>query len=262
MTDALYLYCVTPNTGLETLAAGDFPSLLGPIRWEVFGNVGAVMSPIENVEEWVSDDLLADADWATHRALHHARVIELVWEKTPVYPAQFGTLFGSVDSLKNVLGRQRPNLDNFFRSTAGMAEWGVKVFFNPREAQKKWIEERLEQGNNVLGTLSGGHRYLAEQQLRKEAKLGVLSEYRVRCAQLLDELTHDAAGVCERTLPILPDSEMQPIGHWAALWPVAFSSEINERMELALAEYKALAIDIQWSGPWPPYSFRPSLILD
>lgn len=260
MSEALYLYCLAPHAGLENLAGSDFPNLLGPVRCEVLGNVGAVLSQIENLEEWVSDDLLADADWATRRALHHAQVIELVWSKIPVYPAQFGTLFGSVHSLENLLDRQRASLDEFFQSTAGMAEWGIKVFFNPREAQNKWIEDRLEHEKAAFGALSGGHRYLAEQRLRKEAKSRVASEYESLCTRLLNEVAHDASGVCGRALPVTPDSEIQPLGHWAALWPVTFSPRVNERMEQALAAYRPMGVDLQWSGPWPPYSFRPSLM--
>ncbi|WP_367026547.1 GvpL/GvpF family gas vesicle protein [Methylococcus sp. ANG] len=262
MSAALYLYCLTPQAAPEDLCLSEFPNLFGSVHWEACGEIGAVLSRIENVEGWVSDDLFADADWATHRALHHARVIELVWSKVPVYPAQFGTLYGSLDSLKSVLVREHASLDRFFRATAGMAEWDIKVFFNPSKAQDKWVQDRIDMERDVIGGLSGGKRYLVEQRLRRDAKYSVVSDYKTLCVRILEELTHDAAGVCGRALPPLEDSDKQPLGHWAALWPATFSSEIDERMEEARAEHRRLGIDVQWSGPWPPYSFRSMLTLD
>lgn len=257
--EGLYLYCLTPPSGVEGLAEAQLPTLLGPVHGEVLGGIGAVLSPVAELAEWADESRIASPDWVTPRALHHGRVIEEVWHNAAVYPARFGTLFASRDSLERLIGRHRPGLEDFFAAVTGMGEWGVKVFFDPLRAENQWMAERLRLEADVLDALPAGRRYLAEQRLRREARGGVAKRMESLCRQLAEQLTRQGGGFRERALPPVEEPERRPLGHWAVLWPDHQAAELAELLEETAAAYEPDGIELQWSGPWPPYSFRPAL---
>lgn len=258
-TGAIYLYCLIPPSELKSIAAVEMPALLGPVRGELLGGIGAVISSVAEPGGWTDDDCLGSPDWVNPRALHHARVIELVWRETAVYPARFGTLFRSRDSLEQLICRQQSSLIEFFGATAGMTEWDVKIFFDPVRVEQHWIEEYLQQDAAMLDALPVGRRYLAEQRLRREASVAVTPRLETICVGLAEQLTHLAGELRERSLPPVEDPARRPLGHWAILWPHTRVPELTGVLEAAAAIHRPCGIELQWSGPWPPYSFRPSL---
>jgi hypothetical protein len=232
---------------------------LGPVRGEILGGLGAVVSLVTSLAEWNDDTRLTCADWITPRALHHARVVEHMWHQAPVYPAGFGTLFTSRNSLKKLIDRHKFTLEDFFDSTTGMAEWGIKVFFDPQRAEERCMEERLRQEAGRLDALPGGQRYLAEQRLRRECHGGLGVRLETVCRQLAEQLTRQAGGFRTNPLPPAEDPARRPLGHWAVLWPRRQGSVLTELLEAEAAAHAAAGIELRWSGPWPPYSFRPAL---
>jgi hypothetical protein len=256
----VYLYCLTPASHVDRAwAGGDLPTLLGPVCGEILGGLGAVVSPVADLAEWNDDTRINSLDWVTPRALHHARIVEHMWQQAPVYPAGFGTLFTSRDSLQQLIDRHRSTLEDFFDSTCGMAEWGIKVFFDPLQAEKQWMEERLQQETARLAVLPAGQRYLAEQGLRRECRRDLVARLETVCQELAEELTRQAGGFRVRPLPASEDSARQPLGHWAILWPRKQDPVLREFLEIKATAHAAAGIELQWSGPWPPYSFRPAL---
>ncbi|WP_022949483.1 GvpL/GvpF family gas vesicle protein [Methylohalobius crimeensis] len=257
---ALYLYCLTPANNLDVLKELELPKLLGPICGEEVNGVGAVVSPVTDMSSWQDGARLNSLDWVTPRVLHHARVIERFWREAPVYPSGFGTLFSSRNRLRLLIEGHKMVLEDFFAATGGMAEWDIKIFFDPRHAEECWKAEQLRKKAEFSG-LPAGRRYLAEQYLRKESQQGAVARLETLSRQWAVRLAQEGEGFRERPLPPAQESRRQAVGHWAVLWPER-ASNLVDLMEQAAAEFQSVGADLQWSGPWPPYSFRPVLETD
>jgi hypothetical protein len=111
----------------------------------------------------------------------------------------------------------------------------------------------------MLETLPPGRRYLVEQRLRQECREGVALRMETLCRQLAEQLTLQGKGFRERSLPPVADSGRRPLGHWAILWPAQQATALEALLENAAVAWQPEGIQLQWSGPWPPYSFRPVL---
>jgi hypothetical protein len=189
-------------------------------------------------------------------------VIEEVRRKRPVYPARFGTLFTSAAALADAVKQYERTLGAFFAMTQGRAEWGVKVFFDPEQAEGEWIRDRLEGQAAQLDALPSGRRYLVEQGLRREARKSLAPRLEALCCEAASRLTHQPDGLRERPLPPVEDAKHRPLAHWAVLWPLDQEGELKARLVDSAAALEAAGIQLEWTGPWPPYSFRPNLADD
>jgi hypothetical protein len=258
-TETLYLYCLAPPGKEAGFGGNDLPQLLGPVFELDLGGLTAIVSRLEDADEWADDRRLGTLDWVTPRALHHARVIEQVWQSRPVYPARFGTLFTSVQPLQEMVRKHEDALQDYFGLIEGGAEWGVKVFFDPEEAEARWIAEQIDGDAEQLDALPAGRRYLAEQRLRREAKKSLAPRLEAVCHELARRLIHQPDGLRERALPPEEDPKRRPLAHWAFLWPLSQKAELEHRLGEAVLAAEQSALQLQWTGPWPPYSFRPSL---
>jgi len=258
---ALYLYCLAPLVGEEGMAGVAFPDLLGPVRELDLGGVGAMVSAVDR-ESWSDESRLSSLEWVTPRALHHARVIDQVSRARPVYPARFGTLFTTPEALSAVVQQHAEPLRDFFAMVEGRVEWDVKIFFDPGEAEARWIQEQIRAAAALLDDLPTGRRYLAEQAMRREARKSLAPRLEALCGELASRLSHDEHGLRERPLPPVVDEKRRPLIHWALLWPEALDDELRRRLADAADYCETSGLQLEWTGPWPPYSFRPNLTDD
>ncbi len=127
MSTGIYLFCLTPENTLPEVVGtgidGEHPLLV-----EAIGNVAAVFSEV-NLEDFTGPGAQArmeDLSWIGPRALRHEEVIMAVMEQAPVLPVRFGTVFSSLEAMKETLRRHQDTLSKFFRDTAGKKEWTLK----------------------------------------------------------------------------------------------------------------------------------------
>ena len=260
---AYYLYCLTPSGGVEAAAGEPLISHSpGPIVELEIAGLRAVVSLVDDLQAWSDDKQLASLEWITPRALHHERVIERHARLTPVYPARFGTLFTSKAALEAKVRLHADALRAFLDRVSEQTEWDVKLFFDPREAENRWIEEQVRDAATQLEVLPLGRRYLAEQTLRREARASLASHLAALCAQWACDLSYQPDGLCERPLPSISDDRRRPLSHWALLWPVNQTGELRERLDDTARHCEAAGLELECTGPWPPYSFRPNLDSD
>lgn len=258
-TKALYLYALSGSSVKSHLDIDALPALMGPIHAEQCHEFIAVFSSIPDIPAWQDEIDKASVDWVTSRAVHHARVIEHLWRRGPVYPARFGTLFSSHSALAERLAPHRSALTAFLANTAGLGEWDIKLFFDPEDFQARWIDRQLGRESLNLAALPAGIRYLAEQRLRREASQTITQELVKHCQALANELVAIEDGIRERPLPAEQDPKHRPLAHWAVLQPLSEETQMQERLATAAETQAACGISLQWSGPWPPYTFRPVL---
>lgn len=257
--ETLYLYALSTPSARKYLQIEELPDLMGPIHVEGCHEFIAVFSSLPDLAAWQEGINTATVDWVTARAVHHARVIEHVWRRGPVYPARFGTLFTSRTALAESLAPHRALVNSFLADTSGQGEWDVKLFCDPEDIEARWISRELEKESLSLAALPVGRRYLAEQRMRREVSRNITQELVKHCQELATRLASAEDGFRERSLPPEQDPQHRPLAHWALLWPLAQEFQVHQLIATAAEAQAAHGITLRWTGPWPPYSFRPLL---
>jgi Gas vesicle synthesis protein GvpL/GvpF len=202
---------------------------------------------------------LSDLQWLTPRVIAHERVVSGLSQQFPFYPSRFGTLFSSNASLGAFATSVQKTLLEFFTTIETKREWGLKFYGDPFKAA-----EILAQRDGILhqGKPQGGANYLKLRQLQREqntSKQRVLDQSYQHALRSLQSQYQNVVSrpiVAAKTeskreeivgnLAILVSPhESQNLIQWANDWNRTQIAESATRVEI--------------TGPWPAYSFCPSL---
>ena len=230
---------------------------------EDLSTVNAVVSYVQ-MSEFVGEEAelrLQDIEWVAPRAVNHQCAIEKIMEVSPVLPAQFGVLFSSKDNLEKFVLSNHAAISEFLELISDKNEWGVKVYWD--SLQTKQLLKETEFGPQVqqLAELSEGTRYFKEKQLNSEIEKKVTDRLRsilVDSSTQLSNVSHDAR---KRKIVIDDSSEdgQRMVANWAFLLQTARTDEFMSIIKEINANSSRNGISLRVSGPWPPYSFVPSL---
>ncbi len=236
----LYLYAIAkaPKGRLPSIAAEGIDGLAA---------VEAV--PCEGHLCWVSrvprdqftDQLterMQDLEWLASAGLRHQRAVGEIASKLTSLPARFGTVFLTEDSMAEHLKARRSVLRAAFKRVAEADEWGIKLFaIAPK------------QSSPAVSAVSGAD-YLKKKAevLRPPPSKTLDREVRAFIASL--------DGMAVASSPGGKASSGQP----GLIWHGSFliRRKNRDQLEGILKKYAAKwhgSRRIDWSGPWPPYSF-------
>jgi hypothetical protein len=202
---------------------------------------------------------LADIHWLTPRVMAHEEAVGLLCSQSSFYPARFGTLFSSDAALQSYAISATPRLNEFFQLIKGKQEWGLKLYGNYAQAAQMQAER-----NGLLkeGVPLKGANYLRLKQLQRElskSNSGVfLQSLNTAMASIQKVFAHtqqraiNAASKTDANEELLSSvavleriENASRVAFWVEQWNLDSSKNGGLRMEL--------------SGPWPAYSFCPSL---
>lgn len=263
MPETLHLFCFGWADRLHTLAGDGLEGSATPLRVEVASGLGAVVNRLD--ADWFegtdAEQRLADPAWLVPRLDRHHQVISLARHYTPVWPAPFGSLFAGQASLKRLMVIHRPTLAAFLNQVAEQEEWAIKVWFDPAAIETALFQAELtRQASDRVG-LSPGRRYLHEQRLRSETARLVPQSLHQCCADIADGLNHYAVDWRDRATTA--DRPSQRLArNWAILVSCAVADQLTAHLAELATAWQPLGVQVEWSGPWPPYSFAPPLGLE
>ena len=262
MTTGIYLFCLTRETTLPELKATGIDGL-HPLSAETIGDVAAIFSEVA-LEDFSGPEAQArmeDLAWIGPRALRHEEVIMAVMELGPVLPVRFGTVFSSLETMKEPLRRHRNILSEFFRETAGKKEWACRGYVNMAQVRSQVMAARLAAEKEQLAGLTTGKRYFLEQRIKGAVNKEAASLLKGLGNDIATSLRELSAGFHERRLLAQEimgrDEEM--FFHVALLVPdgsVAVLEGMTDEWN-KLHEFQGISLEL--SGPWPPYHFAPVL---
>jgi hypothetical protein len=256
-----YLYCLARTAALAAFddpAAGEERALsLIP-----FKDVVAVVSEVR-LDDFVgpsADARMKDLAWVGPRACRHEAVVEWVMRTSPVVPARFAALFSSRESLDAWLERHHDAISRALEQFADHEEWAVKGTLDKRTAEARLYAAALVRRGGELSS-SPGRRYFEERRMRAGIAEDLdmwLKEVGVEIAKTLLECATDL-----RERPVVtgaaPSEEPPRILNWAFLVAQSRASEFGARIQQINERYAEHGLVLDISGPWPPYSFSPSL---
>lgn len=201
---------------------------------------------------------LADIAWLAPRVRRHAALVEWTMQWSSVFPAPFGTLYLSLDSLTAFIHAHEATIAKFLGTVAGKEEWELRASAHldgaeildqlARSAWPEWLE--LTPGKRYM-RLCRDRNALIEQG-RAEADSLV-------CA-FVAELQPLTAAVRQHEAGRRPDADGgELIARYSLLVAKPDVAALQERVREVCARASHRHVAIALSGPWPPFSFRPDL---
>jgi hypothetical protein len=258
----LYLYCLAWSSRLGDLEGVGLNGQQPPLLTRV-GDLAVIWSPVR-LAEFCGEDAAArlrDVLWVAPRACRHEAVVENVIRRSPVLPVGFGSIFSSWSRLEQVLHVHREAIAQFLTRVADQEEWAVKVLLDRTRAQQEFSSQKLAIEAERLALLSPGRRYFEEQLLRSEADQELGRWFQAVCGLLVLDLRGLAADWCKRhVLPVNGENQDDAVVlNWAFLVPKEAVVDFKARIKAANTLYGQHGLVFACTGPWPPYTFSPSL---
>ena len=254
----LYLYCLA---AAQLASAAPVIAGLSDLMLYRRGDLVAICGWTE-VDQWSgpeSDLNLQDLQWLGPRVMRHQAVIEAAMRAAAVLPARLGTLFSSPDALGRFLDVHQHTIAGFLRQTADHEEWAVKGLLDRTRAQG-WLYSRAVAAQPGGLAAASGARYLQERRMHAAAAQELNRWVAQTLESLLGELRPFAAGFHQRSVssPAAPGAP-QPIVNLAFLVARGGLAAFHHCVERANLEHRDHGLELGLTGPWPPYSFCPTL---
>jgi len=256
-----YLYCFSkPGSANHLNISGIHDGT--PAMEVVVGNVAAIISKVDSdiMAPLIQADLAVDPDALIRLALDHNRVIGTIMAQAPVLPVRFGSIFSSPDTLFNYLHHGQSAISTFLEETNDQQEWSVKIFLDIGKSTRQIAEDDPVFKNRWRQLApKPGLRYLQEKRFWSD----VQKESNIRadeCVRQFLQFSNQLLGNHQ----LLKKGESNQDGS-SVLWHGAFL--LNLHQHLILTNYAielngksaGTGLNMMVSGPWPPYSFCPSL---
>jgi len=259
--EALYLYCLARAA---TLPALDGPGVDGahPLDLVPCRDVAAVVSAVR-LDEFCgpsAEARMRDLAWVGPRAWRHEEVIERAMLASPVVPARFATLFSSRGRLAAWLAAHHDAIARALDRFADHEEWAVKGTLDRRQAEARLVAAALGPRDGAPAAAPGA-RYLEERRIRERVRQEVGAWLREVGAGIAAALRDHVTDLREREIGaggVLEGGDTRVL-NWACLVPQEGLEDLRARIQRLNAGHAEDGLVLELSGPWPPYSFCPSL---
>ena len=245
-----WLYAVTRELdpavlGRLTGVAGETPHVVGCSRLTAV--VGRV--PESSFGQEALHRGLEDLDWLDGVSRAHNAVVDTLARVGPTVPLRLATIYLDDVRVRLAVDEHEPEFERTLRHVAGRTEWGVKALLDPTSlTEPVWLDAPPLPGAAYL------HRMRTTLMTRERARqFGVEQADQIHAA--LAALAVDARRHRPQS-PQLTGVRLPMILNAAYL----VVDDAAEEFERAVAKHGRTheAIQLELTGPWPPYSFSVS----
>lgn len=257
--DGRYLYCLVQNPGGATLDSQGIEE--NEVHIIDVDGIGAVVHDCSRLYD------SADIDEIEGWLLTHQEVIDTAAAQfgTPL-PFQFDVILeGGDEQVHTWLENNYERISRLLADFADLWEYRVHVLQERSVLEEELSEEdsRLQELKNQQVQSSEGEAFLVEKQYGQRLQ-EVIHNYR---NELTDDLLTDLATIGTQVEEQSAEPDAQIITNdttddkaWLARIAVLANqtkeTQIGDRLDI-LADNPG--IEVRFTGPWPPYSFTPSL---
>jgi hypothetical protein len=173
-----------------------------------------------------------------------------------VVPMRLCTIYRSEDHVHEVLEREHDVFADALDRLEGKTEWGVKVIAQPG-ALERAVDSESGTGAAPEEGLSAGAAYMREKS-RATRRRDAADRIAESWAQDVHELV--AAHAVEALLNPIQNPEVS--GHTGDmllngvyLVDDVAAAEFHSAVDRLATEYQARDVQVELTGPWPPYNF-------
>jgi hypothetical protein len=200
----------------------------------------------ERLEDLESVELLARA---------HDAVLEAAVAAGAVVPFRMCTVYSSLDALDEILEREAAPLAAAIDRLDGMQEWGVKAFLRAPVPASPAQEP---------GEAASGTDYLTMKRERREVAAAGREATETAVAQIHARLT-ECATASSLSRPHdrrLSGRDTEMVLNAAYLVPADGIAAFRAIVEDLARRHEAEDVELELTGPWPPYTFVETLSHD
>lgn len=216
----------------------------------------------EQVKDLVSE--LTKTTDSTHSGAEeilqaHEDVVDTLMKSTTVVPFKFGTILKDEAAAAKMLQDDEGKFKQLLAKFSGRAEWGLKVYADRQEFIKHMLHSKptctgLEEKREKLAR---GAAYLLGKKREEELKDDVVAQLAQVAEVIFQELGKDAyTAKLHKTLPQkLTGNKKEMILNTVYLVERENAACFCQQGEELIEQYTAMGLELEVSGPWPPYSF-------
>ena len=189
----------------------------------------------------------------------HENVVASLMKGATIVPFTFGTILKDEQAASKMLQDDEEKFKKLLSKFAGREEWGLKAYADHQqfiqyiaqtEPEFKNLEEKREK-------LSRGAAYLLGRKMEEELKNNAVARLAKITTAIFQELGKDAyEAKLNRTLPQKLTGKKREMAlntvYLVEREKVACFCQQGKRL---LEKYEPIGLDLEISGPWPPYNF-------
>jgi hypothetical protein len=236
-----------PNVvqGLEGISGSE-------VRLIRSGELAALASSVD-AEEFGEDGLrknLEDLQWLERIARGHNQVVEALAASASVAPLGLATIYFNDERVRATLAERTAAFVEVLERISGRAEWGVKAYV---DLNNPALQARP--AADVVDRESPGAAYLRELRQRREARVNAEE----MALELAGEVHAELAALAHASRVHPPQNRQ--LASYEGLMVLNCSYLVDDAVAdeftsaVRSSADKRPALEIEPTGPWPPYSF-------
>ena len=227
-----------------------------PLQSVEHAGLAAIVRPV-SPEEFDEEALRGHAEdpaWLESIVRGHNAVVEAVHRRHAILPAKFGSVYASREDIMRALDDVHDVLLDRLQRLDDCDEWAVHVYADPENLRQRAAQgSPARQLQDEIVNARPGRAYFLQRKLADEIAAGMDQIVKELAAAAVGRLGSLAAG-SQLTAPTpSPANAEREILRGAFL----VSREKAERFLTQLRDLPETieGVRIDYSGPWPPYSF-------
>jgi hypothetical protein len=189
----------------------------------------------------------------------HENVIDAIMQFTTIVPLKFGTILKDEQAALKLLDEQGEDFKHLLSKFQSKVECGLKVYADTRVVMQYIMQRDLERTNSQeqQEPLSKGAAYLLARKKEEQLKERVSAELFQVAEQIFDTFRHIAFEMKQNSLLTRKVTGKKKDMILNAVYLVGKEQVISfsEQVKSLTEQYSSLELDLEFSGPWPPYNF-------
>jgi hypothetical protein len=189
----------------------------------------------------------------------HEGVVDALMEDTTIIPFQFGTILKDENAVARLLQDDEERFQGLLTRFTGKVEWGLKVYADNQQFMQHiaQVEPEYMTLEKKRARLSRGAAYLLGKKMEEELKREAAIRLTRVSEAIFQELAKEAyeARLSETLSQQLTGKKQEMLLNSVFLvekTSVAHFCTVGKRL---IAQYAAMNLHLEMSGPWAPYSF-------
>lgn len=189
----------------------------------------------------------------------HEAVIEAIMQNSIILPLKFGTILKDESAALTMLQEHEGEFKDLLVKLDGKVECGLKVYADRQALRKYMLQDKPERValEGEQEQLSKGAAYLLRRKNEEEMKDQVAARLAQLCERIFQALGQDAAEA--RLSDTLPHKMMgkkkEMVLNAVYLVEKEKVPQMYQKVKNLTEEYARMGIELESSGPWPPYNF-------
>ena len=265
--EGLYLYCLresapgylaTPTKGIDgkrevfVLPFRDLEAIVSEVALEAFAS--------EEIQRKAQEDL----NWIKEKAVTHARVVQEAMRRGAILldliPMKFGTIFNDRARLEEILEKNYLRIREALERIRGKQEWSVKVYLKDRRKFEQVIKEKngtIKEKERKIADLPEGMAFFMEEELKEVISEEIDKELNNISEGLFEDFKKQAIdSVKNKILGKELTGRQEPmVLNVAYLILEEKIKDFKKEAQRLNQEIQANGFYLEYSGPWPAYSF-------